>query len=334
MEKKQLADGNPLQFLEDLSSLDFNELAQQIYSLLEWFADTVSSVIEKINKLDIDESELKQKRRECVENLETARTSAGTFIESAKNFFIYADLDQDQEATIKEYYRTGNYEGIKSHINKVQVLLEQTHECYEEFLKKFEAAKASCDGIVGKSDAKKTAAKNKKIAARVIGSSAAVAGAGAVGAAGVGAVGVGASLVAGVFTFGIGTIVGLAITGAAVGTVGVATAGAASATTYLVSRNFEKLEKTFRDLSSEFEKVTKDVSDLGSIIDKVLQKLKATGKNLDMLMKNHITANQGDDEEFDHKQFTKAFEMLLEGIRKGRLLASEQLASSSKPKVP
>ena len=108
---------------------------------------------------------MKQKRRECVENLETARTSAGTFIKSVKNFFIYADLDQDQEATIKEYYRTGNYEGIKSHINKVQVLLEQTHECYEEFLKKFEAAKASCDGIVGNSDAKKTAAKNKKIAA-------------------------------------------------------------------------------------------------------------------------------------------------------------------------
>ena len=44
MEKRQLADGNPLQFLEDLSSLDFNELAQQIYSLLQWFADTVSSL--------------------------------------------------------------------------------------------------------------------------------------------------------------------------------------------------------------------------------------------------------------------------------------------------
>ena len=122
---------------------------------------------------------------------------------------------------------------------------------------------------------------------------------------------------AGVFTFGIGTVVGLAITGAAVGTVGVVTAGTAGATTYLVSRNFEKLEKTFRDLSSEFVKVAKSISDLGSNMDKVLQKLKATGKNLDMLMKNHITAQQGNDE-FDRKQFTKAFEMLLEGIRKGR----------------
>ena len=288
---------------------EIGKFVKQIYG----FADTVISVIEKINKLDIDESELKQKRRECVVKLETAGTSANTFIESAKNFFIYADLDPDQEATIKEYYRTGNYEGIKSHINKVQAFLEQTHECYEEFMKKFSEAKASCDGITEKCAAKKTDARNKKIAARVAGGGVAVAGAGA----GVVGVGVAASLVAGVFTFGTGTAVGLAITGAAAGVV---TAGTAGATTYLVSHNFEKLEKTFGDLSSEFEEVAKDVSDLGSIMDKGLQKLKVTDKNLDMLMKNHITAQQGDEDEFDYKQFTKAFEILLEGIRKGRCM--------------
>ena len=268
-----------LEIIKDLNSIanESDKLAKQLFSLLQWFADTVSSVIKRINKLDIDESELKQKRRECVVKLETTRTSAGTFIESVQNFFTYADLDPDQEATIKEYYRTGNYEGIKSHINKVRVLLEQTHECYEEFLKKFEAAKHHVMALLEIPIPRKIAARNKKIAARVIGSSAAVAGAGAVGAAGVGAVGVGASLVAGAFTFGIGTVVGLAITGAAVGTIGVVTAGTAGVTTFRVSSNFEKLEKTFRDLSSEFEKVTKDISDLGSSMDKVLKKLKATG---------------------------------------------------------
>ena len=165
-----------LEIIKDLNSfaIEFDKLAKQIYSLLHWFADTVSSVIERINKLDIDESELKQKRRKCVVKLETARTSADTFIESAKNFFTYADLDPDQEADIKEHYRTGNYEGIKSHINKVQAFLEQTHECYEEFLKKFKVAKVSCDGIVRNCNAKKTVAKNRKIATRVVGSSAAV----------------------------------------------------------------------------------------------------------------------------------------------------------------
>ena len=328
---QQADDPRYVEVIKDLNSFanEFDKLAKQIYSLLHWFADTVSSVIVKINDLDINESELKQKLRECVEKLETAGTSANTFIESTRNFFTYADLDPDQEATIKEYYRTGNYKGIKSHINKVQVLLEQTHKCYEEFMKKFEAAKASCDDIVGNCDTKKVAARNKKIATRVIGSSAAVAGAGAVGAAGVGAAGVTASLVAGFFTFGIGTIVGLAITGAAVGTVGLVTTGTAGVTTYLVARNFEKLEKTFRDLSNEFVKVATDITDLGSNMDKVLQKLKTTGNNLDMLMKNHIAAQQGDENEFDHKQFTKAFEILLKGLRKGKLLASEQQPSKS-----
>ena len=315
MLKKRLADGEPLylKIIKDLNSIanESDKLAKQIHSLLHWIAN-MSSVIERINKLDIDESELKQKQQECVVELETAQTSAGTFIKSAKNFYIYADLDSDQEAIIKEYYRTGNYEGIKSHINKVQVPLGQTHEFYEAFLKKFEAAKASCDGIVGNCDTKKIAARNQKIATRVIGTSVAVAGAGTL--AGIGTVGIGVSVVAGVLTFGIGTILGLAITGAAVGTVGVVTAGTAGATTILVAR---KLEKTFRDLSNEFEKVTKDVSDLGSIMYKVLRKLKATGKNLDMLIKKHKY------EEFNHEQFTKAFEMLLKGIRKGRLLVQQ-----------
>ena len=296
---------------------ELKKLVKQFFYLTERFVDTVSSAIEKINQLDIDESELKQKRRECVEKLETARISAGTFIKSVQNFFTYADLDPDQEATIKEYYRTGNYEGIKSHINKVQEFLEQTHECHEEFKEKFEAAKASCDGIVGNCDAKKIAAKNKKIATRVIGSSAAVAGV----VTCICAVGVKGSFVANIFTSGIRIVVGLATTGAAVGAV---TAG----TGYLFSRNFKELEKTFRDLSSEFVKVTKDVFDLGSSMDKVLQMLKATGNNLDMLIKNHITVQQGDESEFDRKQFIKAFEILLEGITQGQLLATEQQPSA------
>ena len=266
----------------------------------------INSAIERIDKFDVNEIELK---RGCVKKLETARALADAFIKSAQNFFTYADLDPVQEAIIKEYHRIGNYEGIKSHINKVQAFLEQTHECYEEFVKKFEAAKASCDDVVGNCIAKETVARYREIATRVIGSSAA-----AVVRAGVVAVGVGASLVAGVLIFGLGPIIGL--TGAAVGTGVLVTARAAGATSYLVSCNYEILR-------SEFETVTKDISDLGSSMDKILQKLKATGKNLDMLMKNH---KQGSYEEFNHnhKQFTKAFEMLLKGIRKGRLILQFQ----------
>ena len=326
MDTKRQADVDPL-YLAVTSNLnssadELDKFVKQINSLSYGH---INSAIERIDKLDVNEIELKQKLRECVEKLEMTGTSAGTFVESTQNFFTYADLDPDQEATIKEYYRTGNYEGIKSHINKVQAFLEQTHKCYEEFVKKFEAAKASCDDVAGNCNARKAAARNKKIATRVVGSGAAVTGAGVAGAAGVVGAGVAASVVAGVFTFGIGTIVGLAITSAAVGTVGVVTAGAAGATTYLVSRNFEKLEKTFRDFSSDFVEVANDISNLGLSMNKLLEKLKVTGKWLDSLKKRHVVAEQGD----EYKHFTKAFEMLLEAIRKGRSLAYQQPSFTS-----
>ena len=316
---------------------EFEELVSQVKSIFDWIVETVESAIRGINSLDVKERELKQKLKECKLNLRTAQKSGAIFVRNAQSFFHYADLNKKQVDSIKRSYKSGCKKDIRDYIKQIWQLLQRAQTSHKEFMEKYNTAKESCDGIVEYCESKKTAARNKKIATRVVGSGAAVAGAGVAGAAGVVGAGVAASVVAGVFTFGIGTVVGLAITGAAAGTVGVVTAGAAGATTYFVSRNFEKLEKIFRDLSCKFEMLTDKISGLGLTMEKVVQDLTDADSDLGMLVNTHISAEQDDDDdddetgiiatEFQCTQFAKALKMLLDGISKGRSLTSLKLPS-------
>ena len=338
------------------SAHELDTFAKQIQNFrLSWFTN---SAIERINQLDIDESELKQQQQECKEKLEMAKILAEKFFVSVLKFFIYADLDLKQETTIKESYRNGTYEEIIKYIHQMQQYLEGTQIIYEEFNEKFKLAKSSCDGMI-----KKTAARN---ATRVVGSGGAVASgsaasvgsvgggsAGSVGGGSAGSVGGGSAASVGSIGGGSAASVGSVGGGSAASVGSYASVGSladgiivyllgiimnrafrralgnftarilARASTYLFSRNFEELEKTFRDLSIELEGVANDISNLGSSIDKVLRKLKVTGENLDILKNSHVAAKPDDEEEFQYQHFTKAFEILLEIIRKGKLLTQQ-----------
>ena len=103
------------------------------------YTDTVISEIKMINELDIDD---KQKCREWMQNLEKAKISAGTFLNNAHTFFEYACLNSNQQNSIKNYYRKGNYEEVKAYINQVQQYLVFAQKYHKEFMEKFKEARS------------------------------------------------------------------------------------------------------------------------------------------------------------------------------------------------
>ena len=253
-----------------------------------------------------DVSVLKNQHKECTQKLERAKTSAGSFVNSAENFLNRATLDQEQEATIKEYYKKGNYEEIKKYITQVQQYFTETQKYYTEFREKFDAASSSCTDIIKACHDKKTNANGKMIGTRMLGSGATL--------AGVSTMGIALSAVAGVFTLGAGTVIGLAVTGAVTGTAGVSA--------YYYADNFKKLEEAFKNLGSKFENMSFCITNLEMDIYMIIEELNKADQLLRNLSVHHLTTEQGS--EIEYKQFTKCFEYLLHSVRTAKVLISNQ----------
>ena len=127
----------------------------RITQFIQRYRDTITSAIRYIMKLAIEESEIQQFRREFMRELEKAKISADSFIDSAREFFTCAHLNSDQETKITEYYKNGNYEEIKEYITQVKEYFTAVHKSHTEFIDKFNAVTPSCESILRKCDDKK-----------------------------------------------------------------------------------------------------------------------------------------------------------------------------------
>ena len=294
---------------EERRGREFEEFGRVIHSIKNWHTVIMTSAIEEANILVTDESVLKDQHRELAQKLERAKTSANSFVSSAENFLDRANLDQEQEATIKEYYKKGNYEEIKKYITQVQQHFTETQKYYTKFREEFDAANFSCTDMIKACHDKKTDASTKKIGTRVLGGGATL--------AGVSTMGIALSAVAGVFTFGTGTVIGLAVTGAVTGTAGLST--------YYYADNFEKLEEAFKNLGSKFENMSLCITNLEMDMNKIIEELNSADELLKNLSVNHLTTEQGSImSELECEQFTKCFEYILRSVRGSKLLITNK----------
>lgn len=289
-------------FIENL-----DELIESLCKLTHNAVAYVNSCIEKINSLDLDESELKQKLKDCKKKLKEAKVNAQNFRDKVETFFEYADLDEEREESMKKAIKEKDFKTLNDYIFLMRSYLEQSKKYYEEdFLPVFKEAEELCKSTPQQCEVKKTEAKNRKNVARVVG--------GAIAAGGVAAIigaGVTASVVVGAFTFGIGTplVLGLTAVGATgVAAIGTGTAGVAGVTTHLLASHFEKLQKTFQDISNNFDSLADDFSDLGLHMDKVIKRLKAVSEDSE-----NIATSIGI--QCNTHEISKVFDILLKGIK-------------------
>ena len=271
---------------------DTSTLAKYVISTMH-----VQKAIKKIKSLDIKDSDFKEKLEECVIKLETVKLSADELTDTAGNFFTYADMDQSQADEIENFYKKGNYKGIKTHFDNLKGYLYDIQNINTEFKKKFEEAKLSCVKCTDTIDEQKSSAQSTTQA---------------VGSTALGASAVVASVLAGVFTFGIGTVIGLGITSAA------ALGTSSVILTASVRAVHVDAKRVFQEIANDFDNINFILSNVGSSIEEIMQQLKLIEKQVDMLKKNNMFDEKDEaDATFESTQFIKAFDNILKGIRKG-----------------
>ena len=169
-----------------------------------------------------------------------------------------------------------NYQPLKEFITEIGSNLAKATEFYGQFSDSCsKAITGACDAEWQcKEDARE--AKNKKIAAKVVGGTATTAAI----AAGVGT-GVALSVVAGVFTFGIGTIIGLGATAAGATAAGVGAGAIGAAATHHIASDYEEKEKVLEELKESFRSLQQIGGDLERRTGYIQSHLKAISANVD-----------------------------------------------------
>lgn len=239
-------------------TLDISRITDKLPTLILATKDTADEVVKivdeatkKLSELNSVEIKTEYQAKAAYQDVLRVVRSAYAYIDKVDDFFYYGKLAESEATTS---IRRGNYQSILAVIDQLCRTLSQVDKFYEEFDTACKNATKSSIRAAEMCNSKKKEARESKNFTTLAGSLATV------GAVALGAVTLGASVPLSFAAFGIGAGIG--------------------AGTSVLANQFDKAEKTFRELGETFKSLERTLIYFNNEIETINVGLKTTATRI------------------------------------------------------
>ena len=282
---------------------DANATSEAVVAVVKFWDEILGS---------IKDEDIVPNLTDCKENLKELEKFGNAVLYAARNFFIHADIHQDQVDEIKESHAKNDLDPFMKYIDKLQDLLAECKESQGKFSEVLSMCNSLQEKMQERCKEKERANNKKKYIALALGGVALLA------AGGLGLVALGANIVAAAVATAGGTAAAESAAATATGAANVGAGAAALAAgsgalgigAFFFSGIFNIAEQKSKQAGKDLTVLQNNTNKLGDHIAEIKQHLlpaSTQASQVTMYMTKH-----------DHEMFCHNFDILLKHIGKAR----------------